>query len=40
MYIETFHKIVDIMHHDYAGCNDKRGWDNPDMFLKKIADLE
>ncbi|WP_096273270.1 S41 family peptidase [Paucisalibacillus globulus] len=40
MYTNIFREIVDIMHHDYAGYIDKRGWDNPEEFEKKIVDLE
>lgn len=40
MYTEIFHEITDILHHDYAGCIDKKGWDHPDPFLKKIQGLE
>lgn len=32
----VFKEIVHIMHHDYAGCKDKRGWDRPEYFLEKI----
>ncbi|MBT2691678.1 S41 family peptidase [Bacillus sp. ISL-55] len=33
-----FKEIVHIMHHDYAGWNDKQGWDRPDYFLGKLKD--
>lgn len=39
-YAEIFNEIVDIMHHDYAGCYDKAGWDNPEVFSEKINLLE
>ncbi|MCG3086741.1 S41 family peptidase [Sporosarcina cyprini] len=29
-------EIVHIMHNDYAGCMDKKGWDAPDAFLEKV----
>lgn len=28
-YFEIFQDIVDLMHRDYAGCNDKADWDQP-----------
>ncbi|WHT49102.1 hypothetical protein QNH10_05430 [Sporosarcina thermotolerans] len=31
-----FKEIIQIMHNDYAGCNDKRGCDRPEHFLKMI----
>jgi hypothetical protein len=40
MYTETFREIVDILHHDYAGFVDKKGWDTPDEYEKKIIELE
>lgn len=33
-------EIAHIMHHDYAGFEDKNGWDNPEDFLKKIQHLK
>ncbi|CEG28890.1 S41 family peptidase [Bacillus sp. B-jedd] len=35
-----FKEIVYIMQNDYAGCEDKKGWDNPEFFLTKIESLE
>ncbi len=35
-----FKEIVQIMHYDYSGFKDKKGWDNPDYFLQKIKDLK
>lgn len=35
-----FKEIVDIMHRDYAGFNDKFGWDNPKGYFKKIQRLK
>ncbi|MBB4826885.1 hypothetical protein HNO89_004169 [Sporosarcina luteola] len=29
-------EIVHIMHNDYAGCLDKKGWDSSDAFLEKV----
>ncbi|WP_051359555.1 hypothetical protein [Paucisalibacillus globulus] len=40
MYTEISHEIVDIMHHDYSGCIDKNGWDNPKEYEKEILELE
>lgn len=40
MYTEIFREVVDIMHHDYAGYIDKKGWDNPEEFESKIMELE
>ncbi|MFD1019580.1 S41 family peptidase [Thalassobacillus hwangdonensis] len=40
MYLEIFNEVVDIMHHDYAGWRDKKGWDNPKEFEKKVKNLE
>lgn len=33
---KIFKEIVDIMHNDYAGCQDKQGCDRPEHFLKMI----
>lgn len=40
MYTEIFQEIVNIMHHDYAGYIDKKGWDHPEAYKDKIKDLE
>ncbi|GIO27281.1 S41 family peptidase [Ornithinibacillus bavariensis] len=40
MYLEIFQEIVHMMHNDYAGYIDKKGWDNPQEFEKKIMNLE
>ncbi len=29
MYTEIFKEVVSITHHDYSGCIDKKGWDDP-----------
>jgi hypothetical protein len=34
----VFKEIVHIMHNDYAGWKDKKGWDRPDYFLGKLKD--
>lgn len=34
-----FKEIVQIMHNDYSGYEDKKGWDNPNYFLQKIKEL-
>ncbi len=36
MYEQIFEEIVNIIHHDYAGCEDKRGWDDPEKYREKI----
>ncbi|MGV3466266.1 MAG: S41 family peptidase [Heyndrickxia sp.] len=40
MYKAIFQEIVSICHHDYSGCEDKKGWDNPDLYAKAIQVLE
>ncbi|MDQ0160801.1 S41 family peptidase [Alkalibacillus salilacus] len=40
MYSVIFQDVIEIMHHDYAGCKDKRSWDNPQMFKQKINELD
>ncbi|QSX06638.1 hypothetical protein JYG23_04055 [Sedimentibacter sp. zth1] len=35
-YIEIFNEVVDIMHNDYAGCNDKVNIDNPEKYINLI----
>lgn len=40
MYAKTFQELVNIMHHDYAGCIDKKEWDNPKHYEKEIKSLE
>ncbi len=37
---EMFKEIVSILHHDYAGWDEKHGWDYPEMYLDEIIDLE
>lgn len=39
-YLEIFDEIVSIVHTDYSGCIDKRGWDNPELSRQKIIELE
>lgn len=39
-YLNIFTEVVSIMHQDYAGYEEKKGWDYPDYFTKKIEDLE
>jgi Peptidase family S41 len=39
-YLNLFAEIVSIMHQDYAGYEEKKGWDNPSYFTKQIEDLE
>lgn len=38
-YMEIFKEIVDIVHHDYAGYDEKRGWDEPAHYLEEIERL-
>ncbi|OQR56157.1 S41 family peptidase [Bacillus sp. CDB3] len=40
MYTEIFKEVVSITHHDYSGCLDKKGWDDPTPYLNKIEQLE
>ncbi|MGP4073497.1 S41 family peptidase [Piscibacillus sp. B03] len=40
MFDKIFEEIIDIIHHDYAGCDDKRGWDDPDHYRKKITNQQ
>ncbi|MYL44986.1 hypothetical protein GLV94_04975 [Virgibacillus halodenitrificans] len=40
MYVSIFNEIVRIMHEDYAGCLDKAGQDRPDLFRKRILELD
>ncbi|MEH7456753.1 S41 family peptidase [Bacillus sp. JJ1127] len=40
MYTEIFKEVVSITHHDYSGCIDKKGWDDPTTYLNKIEKLE
>ncbi|QHE52772.1 S41 family peptidase [Pontibacillus sp. HMF3514] len=39
-YRKVFNEIVDIMHNDYAGCEDKADWDQPDFYLGQIKDID
>ncbi|MBB2482351.1 peptidase [Bacillus sp. APMAM] len=39
-YIEIFEEIVTIIHNDYSGCLDKKGWDSPDEYRREIIELE
>ncbi|EOP09690.1 MULTISPECIES: hypothetical protein [Bacillus] len=36
MYAEIFKEVVSITHHDYSGCIDKKGWDDPTTGLSII----
>jgi len=40
MFKEIFQEIVSICRHDYSGCEDKKGWDNPGVYAKAIQVLE
>ncbi|AIY75385.1 peptidase [Bacillus anthracis] len=40
MYTGIFKEIVSITHHDYSGCIDKKGWDDPTTYLQTIEKLE
>lgn len=37
--IKVFDRIVEIMHHDYSGFEDKRGWDQPAYFRNRLVEL-
>lgn len=39
-YSEIFNEIIDITHHDYAGFDEKLGWDRPEIYLEKIERLK
>ncbi|MBF0753057.1 peptidase [Jeotgalicoccus nanhaiensis] len=39
MYIDIFNEVVDIMENDYAGHQDKKGWDSPDTYRESILQL-
>lgn len=39
-YMEIFKEIVDIVHHDYAGYDEKRSWDDPAHYLEEIERLK
>lgn len=39
-YSNIFQEIVSITQTDYAGYDEKRGWDNPDWYLNEIERLE
>jgi hypothetical protein len=38
--IKVFDRIVEIMHHDYSGFEDKRGWDQHEYFRDQLVGLE
>ncbi|TXR99028.1 peptidase [Bacillus sp. SH7-1] len=40
MYSEIFKEVVSITHHDYSGCIDKEGWDDPTTYLQAVEKLE
>ncbi len=40
VYTKIFKEVVSITHHDYSGCIDKEGWDDPTTYLQIIAKLE
>lgn len=39
-FFKVFDTIVDIMHHDYSGFKDKRGWDDPKRIRRKMKALD
>ncbi|EOO16688.1 hypothetical protein IG9_02870 [Bacillus cereus HuA2-9] len=39
MYTEISKEIVSITHHDYSGCIDKKGWDDPTAGLNDYSNL-
>ncbi|MFD1173181.1 S41 family peptidase [Oceanobacillus picturae] len=40
MHTKIFQELVNIMHRDYAGYIDKKGWDHPKHYEDKIQELE
>lgn len=38
-YQQIFKEIVDILHHDYAGYQEKTGWDEPAYYIERIEQL-
>ncbi|TKD72145.1 S41 family peptidase [Pseudalkalibacillus hwajinpoensis] len=40
MYLTIFEEIVQTLHHDYAGCIDKKGWDSPNFYRNKISRIQ
>ncbi|TVT27750.1 hypothetical protein FO441_08570 [Salinicoccus cyprini] len=40
MYKEIFDEVVSIMQNHYAGYIDKKGWDNPEKYIRMVEDLE
>lgn len=38
-YSEIFKEIVDITHNDYAGWDEKKGWDQPEVYIEKIDNM-
>lgn len=40
MYLTIFEEIVQTMHQDYAGYQDKKGWDQPLLFQQQIANID
>ncbi|WP_221565084.1 S41 family peptidase [Alkalihalobacillus sp. TS-13] len=39
MYLTIFDDVVHILHNDYSGCVDKKGWDNPSFYRNQIKKL-
>ncbi|MBN8210550.1 hypothetical protein JI666_17475 [Bacillus sp. NTK071] len=40
MYLTIFDDIIQILHHDYAGCVDKKGWDSPYYYRDKLIHMQ
>ncbi|MBM7613749.1 S41 family peptidase [Alkaliphilus hydrothermalis] len=38
-YFNIFNEIVELMHNDYAGKDEKVGWDKPELFRSRIIEL-
>lgn len=38
--VAIFNEIVEVVHNDYAGYDEKKGWDEPQYYLEKIEKLE
>lgn len=39
-YLDVFNDIVEIMHEDYSGCLDKKGWDHPEYYKERLGSLD
>ena len=39
-YSEIFEEVVYTVQNDYAGCDEKKGWDQPEIYVEEISKLE